>query len=111
VISLVAIAQEKRARVQLSRVRIDRRWEKDSWDVPADRKPPPLRVHRGCPGCGGTPGGVTALPSFCRVCANRVLQFGTTERAEDLSLDAARRKARRARAAAAVPPERPEVRR
>jgi hypothetical protein len=99
VISLVAIAQEKRARVQLSRVRIDRRWEKDSWDVPADRKPPPLRVHRGCPGCGGTPGGVTALPSFCRVCANRVLQFGTTERAEDLSLDAARRKARRARAA------------
>jgi hypothetical protein len=104
--SLVEAAQRTRAEEQVSGCVWGRGWERDSWDVPADRKPPPLRVHRGCPGCGGTPGGVTALPSFCRVCANRVLQFGTTERAEDLSLDAARRKARRARAAAAVPPER-----
>jgi hypothetical protein len=95
VISLVAIAQEKRARVQLSRVRIDRRWERDSWDVRADRKPPPAEVAPHCPGCGGEPRGSGELPSYCRPCGVRVQATGTAEPAEDLSLRAARRAAAR----------------
>lgn len=74
--------------------------ERDSWDVPAERRPPMLVTSHLCPGCGGRPTGNGDLPSYCTPCAYLVRKSDTTERATDYPTE---REFRRTR----IPPQHP----